>query len=141
MHDATQQTSVLTAPLAANALRRDAVADLRGEAPERTGQFEAIENLLVLITRVRAPVGVESITPPGMCHFAQLRRRDRRSWNTPAKPAVDVLLRPEEVHRSSSEDDVVPPARRGDQAMEQQALIVRLLVVYIDGDGLAAVSA
>ena len=125
----------------AGVLRGVDAADLPGEAPEWAGQFEAIENLLVLITGVRVPVGVESITPPGMRHFAQLRHRDRRSCDTPAKPAFDVFLRPEEVHRCSSEDNVVPPTRRWEQAMEQHARVVRLLVVYIDGNGFAAVRA
>ena len=36
-----------------------------------------------------------------------------------AEPAGDVLLRPEEIHRASGEDDVVPPLRRRDEAVEE----------------------
>ena len=59
----------------------------------------------------------------------------------PAEPAGDVLFRPEEVHRASGEDDVVPPVRRRDEDVEEERLVVQALVANLDGDRLAAVGA
>jgi hypothetical protein len=52
-----------------------------------------------------------------------------------------MFLRPEEVHRASGEDDVVPPLRSRDQAVEDLTLGIRALVVYVDGDGIPAIGA
>ncbi len=51
------------------------------------------------------------------------------------------VLRPEEVHRASSEDDVVPPSSSWDHAMEQQASIVRPLIAHVHRERLTAVGA
>ena len=44
--------------------------------------------------------------------------------SAPGEPVRDVLSRPEEIHGGSSEDDVIPPAGRGDQAMKEQACVI-----------------
>ena len=52
------------------------------------------------------------------------RHWDRRAGLASVEPPCDVLLRPEEVHGTSREDDVVPPRRRRDEAVEEQVLFV-----------------
>jgi hypothetical protein len=105
------------------------------EAPEVSCEPELVENCLVVLARVRLPVGRESIVPPGVGEFVQLRDRERCSRLARSKPPLDVLFRPEEVHRASGEDDVVPPVRSRNQAMEQQAFVVDPLVAEFQGNG------
>src|SRR5918997_6124133 len=54
---------------------------------------------------------------------------------------LDALFRPEEVHRASGEDDVVPPAGSGDEAVEEQALVVGSPAAHRDRSRLTAVGA
>jgi hypothetical protein len=63
---------------------------------------------------------IQPRVPPCMCETAKGLRRDGRAWLPRAEPARDVLLRPEEIHRTSGEDDVVPPARRRDETVEEE---------------------
>src|SRR5262249_23497658 len=96
----------------------------RAEGPERLTEGHARPGGLVLVAGVRAPVRVDPVGPPRVGEVAQLRRRDHRPGRPIAQPAGDVLFRPEEVHRASREDDVVPPSGRRDQAVEQEGVIV-----------------
>src|SRR5204862_7259377 len=89
------------------------------QAPERAGEPEPVENRLVLLARVGPPVRWQPIVPPGMRERAQCGHADRRAGWPSAEPAFDVLLRPEEVHRASGEDDVVPPVGCRNPAVEE----------------------
>ena len=51
------------------------------------------------------------------------------------------LFRPEEIHRASGEDDVVPPVRGGNQAMKQEALVIGPLGAYVERDRLTTIRA
>src|SRR5438552_3459752 len=113
--------------------------ELLRQAPELAGQPDPVEDRLVLLARVRPPVGREAVVPPCVREIAERRDRDRRARLAAGEPALDVLLRPEEVHRASGEDDVVPPVRGGHEAVEQEAFVVRLLAAHLNGDRLAAV--
>ena len=75
-------------------------------------------------SRVRAPVGSQAVAPPFLRELGELRDGNRPARRATGEPALDVILRPEEVHRASGEDDVVPPARGGDEAVEDEALVV-----------------
>ena len=55
----------------------------------------------------------------------------------PGQPALDVLFRPEEIHGASGEADIAPPARRRNQAVEEQLAGP----VAFEGERLAAVGA
>ena len=72
--------------------------------------------------------------PPGDRELGERRHGDRRARLAPCEPALDVLFRPEEVHRPSGEDDVVPPARGRDEAVEDEALVVGTSVADLDLD-------
>src|SRR5207248_7780426 len=111
------------------------------ELPELTGEAEPVEDRLVLLACVRAPVGRETVVPPRVREVAQRRDRDRGAGLAAGEPALDVLFRPEEVHPASGEDDVVPPVRGGDKAVEEEALVARPLAPHLDRDRLAAVGA
>src|SRR5205085_5904591 len=67
------------------------------------------------------------------------RKGERCSRIAPTKPPIDVLFRPEEIHRASGEDDVLPPPSGGDQAVKQEALVVDLLATNLECDPLTAV--
>jgi hypothetical protein len=41
-----------------------------------------------------------------------------------------VLSRPEEVHRASSKDNVIPPSGCGDEAVEEQAFLIRTVIPH-----------
>ena len=83
------------------------------EGAKSRRQVELAQDRLVLLAGMRLPVCCESVAPPCVRELAQLRDSDRRSRIAPAEPAIDVLFRPEEIHRASGEDDVVPPTRGG----------------------------
>src|SRR4029077_3018420 len=112
-----------------------------GELPERAGEAEPLEDRLVLLARVRNPARREPVVPPGVRQLRELGDRDRRAGGPAGEPAIYVLLRPEEIHRASGEDDVVPPVRRRDEAMEKERLVVGPLVAHLDLQRLAAVGA
>jgi hypothetical protein len=58
------------------------------------------------------------------------------------EPAREVLLRPEEDHRASGEGDVVPPAPRGDDEVDEQlGAADELAVADLELERLAAVRA
>ena len=63
-----------------------------GKAPEVAGQAKLVEDRLVLPAGMRLPVACESIAPPCVRKFAQLRDRDRGSRIALAEPAVDESL-------------------------------------------------
>jgi hypothetical protein len=71
------------------------------KAPELAGQSKVVEDPLVVVASVRLPVGSKAVAPPNVRELAQLRDIDGGSWSAPAEPSLDVLFRPEEVHRSS----------------------------------------
>ena len=100
-----------------------------GQTPELPGQTDVLEHRLVLLAGVRLPVRGRGGRPT-------MRGRARSACATgsvapgarPASQRVDVLFRPEEVHRASGEDDVVPPRRGRHEAVEQQRCVVGPLV-------------
>src|SRR5512134_927409 len=94
-----------------------------GKVPERIHEPESVQDLLVLLAGSRPPVHLDPIAPPCVRQLTQLRDADRRAGSSRTEPATDVLLRPEEIHRASSESDVVPPSNSWARAMEQQAFI------------------
>lgn len=112
-----------------------------GQVPELIREPETVQDRLVLLTRARLPVRIDPIAPPFVRQFTQLRDGDRRARSSRTEPATDVLFRPEEIHRASSENDVVPPSNCWDHTMEQQAFIVRPLIAHVDRDRLTAVGA
>src|SRR5215467_12706411 len=95
------------------------------KAPEGAGQAEAVEDRLVVVLGVRAPVRGEAVAPPGVGELAQRGHGDGGAWLAADEPALDVLSRPEEVHRASSEDDVVPPAGRREAHPAPKSAAVR----------------
>lgn len=103
---------------------------LARKAPEIPGEPEPIEDRLIALRRVRPPVRGEAIFVPGMRQFAQPLNRDRLAGLAPGEPARDVLSRPEEIHGASSEDNVIPPAGRGDQAVKEQAFVIGSLIAH-----------
>ena len=88
------------------------------ESPEIAGQAKTAQNCLILLTGMRLPVSREPISPPGVGKLAQLGDRGCRTGLTVSEPALDVFLRPEEIHGASGEDNVVPPTGCGDKAVE-----------------------
>src|SRR5207248_2609954 len=112
-----------------------------GELPERADESQPVEDRLVLLTGVWHPVRCDPVVPPGVREVAQCRGRNRGARLPPSEPALDVLLRPEEIHRASGEDDVVPPARRGNQAVEEHIVAVLPAPSDLDLDRRAAVRA
>src|SRR5206468_1281991 len=87
----------------------------------------------------RAPIRAQRRVPPCMREVAQCRRGNRRARLPRAEPSCDVLLRPEEIHNASGEDDVVPPVHCGYKAMEQQIGTVDRLLDDLDYIRLAAI--
>src|SRR5919106_2842939 len=112
-----------------------------GKTPELAGQVEPVEDRLILLASVRTPVRCEAVAPPGVRELAQLGHGDRRAGLACAEPMLDALFRPEEIHRASREDDVVPPAGGADEAVEEQALVVGSPAAHRDRNRLAAVGA
>src|SRR6201993_5575977 len=90
---------------------------------------------------MRPPVWRESVAPPGVRELAELAGADRLAGLKAVlfEPSSHVLFRPEEVHRASGEDDVVPPVRGRNEAVEQERPVVRPLVSHLDLDRLATV--
>ncbi len=111
------------------------------QLPEVVRKSEAREDRLVLVTEVWLPVGVESIAPPCVGQLAQLGGAERGAWFPTVEPSHHMLLRPEEVHRASGEDDVVPPGGCRNEAVEEQAFVAWSRRAYLALDGLIAVSA
>lgn len=109
------------------------------EPPEVPGESEPFQDGLILLERVWVPVGREAVAPPLLRELGELRNEDRPAWFAASEPALDVLLRPEEVHRASGEDDVIPPVRGGDEAVEEKAFVIGPVVADFDADLLAAV--
>ena len=112
-----------------------------GEVPERIREPETVQDRLVLLTGSRPPVRIDPIAPPCVRQFTQLGDADGCAGSSRPEPATDVLFRPEEIHRASSENDVVPPSNSWDHAMEQQAFIARQLIAHLHHDRLTAVGA
>lgn len=112
-----------------------------GQGPERIGEPEIGRDRLFLLTGAWPPVRIDPVALPGVRQFTQLGDGDRRAGSPGTEPAADVLFRPEEIHRASSDDDVVPPSNGWDEAMEPQAFIVRLLIAHLHRDRLTTVGA
>jgi len=74
-----------------------------------------------------------------MREIAEGLRRDRCTRCTGAEPSCDVLFRPEEIHRASGEDDVVPPVRGRDEAVEEELGVIDLAIGHLHGVRLPAV--
>lgn len=111
------------------------------KAPEIPGEPEPIEDRLVAVPGVRPPVRGEAIFIPGMRKFAQPLHWDRRARLAAGEPALDVLSRPEEIHGASSEDNVIPPAGRGDQAVKEEAFVIGPLIAHRNPQRFTAVRA
>lgn len=109
------------------------------ELPEVPGEPEPVQDGLVLLERVRAPIGRKTVAPSFLRELGELHHRDRFAPFAAVEPALDVLLRPEEVHRASGEGDVVPPVRGGDEAVKEEALVVWPVPADLDADLLPAV--
>ncbi len=109
--------------------------------PEATRQAEPPEDRLVLLSSVRLPVRSQPVAVPGVRELADLSDRDRGTWLSFSQPGPEVLFRPEEIHRASREDDVVPPAFCGHQAVEGVVVADGALVLYVDDDRLSAIRA
>ena len=104
------------------------------QPPVVPSQPKLVEDRLVLLVAARLPVRRELIAQPGMRQLAELGHRDDCSGITCPEPSLDVLFRPEEIHRVSGEDDVVPPARSGNQRMKEKTLVIDPLFVHFDRD-------
>src|SRR4029079_12689085 len=88
--------------------------------PERVRQADPREDLPHL-ARVRpARLGAETVRIPGHGHLPELRQRRRGAPRVSGRraPVAECLFRPEEEHEASSEHDVVPPLRGGNDAVE-----------------------
>jgi hypothetical protein len=96
---------------------------------------------LIAVPRVRPPVRGQAIFVPGMRQFAQPPHRDRGAGLAPGEPARDVLSRPEEIHGASSNDNVIPPAGRGDQAGKEQAFAIGSLIAHRNPQRFTAIQA
>src|SRR5205085_7835321 len=96
---------------------------------------------LVLVAGVRTPVGREAVAPPSVCQVAELLGVDCRPGFVALllEPSSYVLLRPEEMHRASGEDDVVPPVRGRHDNVEDVFVGEGPFVADVDLDRLAAV--
>jgi Zinc-binding dehydrogenase len=117
------------------------VAAFLRKTPEVARQSKLVENRLVLLPGMGPPIRSEPVAPPSVRQRAQRLHRNRCPGLAPSEPPFDVLLRPEEVHRASGEDDVVPPVRGGDQAMEQQAVVGGPAVAHFERDWLGTIGA
>jgi len=85
----------------------------RLEVPKRASEPRASEHSLRLRRRKPLPASVEPLTMPRLRQRPQLLRREHRAAIQSAHlaPPVHMLFRPEDKHRASSKDDVLPPAR------------------------------
>jgi hypothetical protein len=54
---------------------------------------------------------------------------------------MDVLFRPEEIHRASGEDGILPPLGGRNQAMKEEVIPAGAFVVDLDCNRFAAVRA
>src|SRR5262249_689614 len=112
-----------------------------GKRPERLRQPERSEDRLTLVTCARPPVRLQPRVPPGMSEIAEELRRDRRARWASFEPPRYVLLRPEEIHRASREDDVVPPVSGRHEHVEKEVRSVDALPADVDRIRLPAVGA
>ena len=99
------------------------------------------EDGLILIPGVRPPVGIQAVAPPGLGQLAELGQRSVAPARRPSSHRVNVLLRPEEIHGGSGEDDVVLPTSGGHEAVEHQGLVARPPIADLDFDAFTAVRA
>jgi hypothetical protein len=111
------------------------------QRPEWADEAEAFEDLVVLVSGSRAPVRMEAGVPPCVSEVAQDLGGDRGARSSCAKPSCDVLLRPEEVHGASGEDDVVPPTRGWYETVEEQVRTVDSPFFDLHEVGLATIGA
>jgi hypothetical protein len=103
------------------------------EAAEISGQPEQIKDRLVRFPGVWPPASGEAVVPPRVREFAQLDHRRRGTGPSTGEPPLNLLFRPEEIHGASAKDNVVPPLRRGHEKVEEQARVVRKLIVHGNG--------
>src|SRR5712692_2905088 len=115
----------------------------RRQLPEAIREAEPVEDRLRVVEAAGQPVGVEPRVPPRVRELARLRRADRRDGLVAVllEPAGGVLIRPEEVHRASGEDDVVPPVLGGYEDVDGVVVGDRPLPDDVELDRLAAVGA
>ena len=94
----------------------------------------------MLSSRVRGrQFGRQAVTPPRMGQLAELSDGNGRPRPASTEPSSNVFLRPEEIHRASGIDDVLPPCGRGHEAVKEQRLVVRPLVFDRNADRVAAI--
>ena len=86
----------------------------RLEVPKRASETRASEHRLRFPRRKPPPAWLEPRSMPRVRDRPQLLRRKHRATIQSAHlaPAIHMLLRPEEKHRASRKDDVLPPSRR-----------------------------
>src|SRR5438045_7777746 len=88
------------------------------QPPEVAGQPKIGEQRLGLIDRVAPPVRIELPRVPSPRELPSgLKRQSPRARETARlAPVTRMFLRPEEQHRRSGEDDVLPPfaSRKGE---------------------------
>ena len=92
------------------------------QLPEVAGEADLVEKRLRLLCGPGSPARIESRPPPCSRELVHLRRKDGRARlpTVGLEPAVQMLLRPEEDHRASSEADVVPPPARRDEDVTEE---------------------
>ena len=112
-----------------------------GEPPERTDQPEVVEDRLVLLSRVRPPIGRQPVMPPRCSQLGELRDRDDGASLASGEPPIDMAFRPEEQHRASRVADVVPPLRGRHEDVEHGAGVIGATVADADVERIAAVRA
>lgn len=109
---------------------------VRGElakAPERRCQPQPRKQSLGLLNRFTPPCGLSPIWPiPRLRQALRLFQGQQRSaLQFPLlTPMINMLFRPEEEHRLSVEDDVIPPVMGRDSKMDQAGVALDLAIDY-----------
>ena len=111
------------------------------KVPERSRQSQRREQRLDVLDRRppplwRAAVGSEpgAGQPPGL-----FERQHRTRRQSPLRaPSIDVLFSPEEQHRFSREDDVVPPPGRGYGEVDDVVALRRTIGMNVERHRVAA---
>ena len=73
------------------------------QTPEVPHKVQPVEDCLVLVPRVRPPIAIEPIRVPRKSELDEFFYRNGCSWLASIQPSRNVRLRPEEIHRCSSE--------------------------------------
>src|SRR5580765_2052068 len=95
---------------------------LAREPPERPRQSRALEHGLSLVGCEAPPASLEASPMPRFRDRPHLLRREHGALpqTAPLTPSTHMLFRPEEEHRASREDDVLPPARGRDREVDDR---------------------